>query len=376
MNKLLTITSGLLAAGNVFAEFSVPALHIDAKVEFNTADVYEGRRRLDQNFAPNLELGLPILDDAGKLYAGVGASLSVRHKSFGSSEVAPYVGFSYDITDTFTVDLGYTLHSFDKRPVVGLQDTDKSSYFNVPFVVLNADGNVDYVRQEGDDARVKVSVSPADIWGDGLEMVKEAAGKENVQLIPDNAEKLLSYVSKYSKNAEVTYTVEGKKRFHEIYAGIMADVLLNPALYFAYDFTQRKANIDGTVHYTFDLSSCGVTGFAIDLGGRVGYTRVKKPYGISHDIKVSFFDFAGSNWAGIAEGEPGAISHKEGNLFEKTCWFYTGVNADLVYSLNENAKARAGVAFSYNNAKKDSWINEKNHKKHNVWFSSAVEFTF
>ncbi|MDR0740282.1 MAG: hypothetical protein LBF34_01065 [Puniceicoccales bacterium] len=371
MNKLLTIASGLLAAGNVFAEFSAPALHIDAKVEFNTADVYEGRRRLDQNFAPNLELGLPILDDAGKLYVGVGASLSVRHKSFGSNEVAPYVGFSYDITDMFTVDLGYTLHSFDKKPVVGFQGIDESSYFNAPFFVLNADGQVNLVTLQ-ESVRAEGTAEPGDFSMSVAQMVIARAREENVQINPDNIGRLSSYAIENLKGFEVAYTLEGKKRFHEIYAGIMADVLLNPALYFAYDFTQRKANIDGTVHYTFDLSSCGVTGFAIDLGGKVGYTRVKKPYGIAHDTKVSFLDMRGL----IATEAEVNIPHREGNLFEKTSWFYAGVNADLVYSLNENAKARAGVAFSFNSAKKDSWINEKNHKKRNVWFSSAVEFTF
>jgi hypothetical protein len=359
MNKLLAITSGLLATGSVVAEFSAPALHVDAKVEFNTAHIYEGRRLLDQSFAPDINVGIPLLDDAGNLYVGVGASLGVQNKSFGNNDVTPYVGFSYDITDMFTVDIGYTLHNLDKKPVMGIPGLDISNFsnFKVPFVVLNSEGGVSVGNR---------SESVEEFWGEVLGRAQDAVG----QVQSNDEQGIVAAVASELQNLE--YTLEGKKRFHEIYAGIMADVLLNPALYFSYDFTQKKANINGVVHYTFDLSSCGVAGVAIDLGGKVGYTRVKKPYGIAHDTKVSFLDLDGiSNEVSLP-----TIPHMEGNLFNKTSWFYAGVNADLVYSLNENAKARAGVAFSYNSANKDSWINAENHKKHNVWFSSAVEFSF
>ncbi|MDR1591239.1 MAG: hypothetical protein LBR92_04590, partial [Puniceicoccales bacterium] len=116
-----------------------------------------------------------------------------------------------------------------------------------------------------------------------------------------------------------------------------------------------------------DLGCCGITGLSFDIGGKVGYTYIKKPYGIDRNTQVSFL---------VVDLTNGSVAHTEGNLFDKRSWFYTGATADLVYSLNENAKARAGVAFSYNNAKKSSWVNEKNQQKHNVWFSSAIEFSF
>jgi hypothetical protein len=366
MNKLLIITSGLLAASNVFAEFSASALNVDAKVEFNTADVYEGRRRLDQNFVPNIEIGVPLFDDAGDLYVGVGATLGVNSgKSGNRNEVDPYVGFSYDVSEMFTFDFGYTLHSLSKKPIVGYVGSNRS-YFNRPFLVPNAEGNIAFtVVVDGASKPVEIPTSSVE----GLTSVLNSLARD---VIPEGAgeptrEQLLSLLGEASlKTSDLPpHVLEGKKQSHEIYTGIMADVLLNPALYFAYDFTQKKANINGTVHYTFDLGSCGVTGFAIDLGGKVGYTRVKKPYGINHDTKVVF-----------GELDDSGLVSKVGNVLDKTHWFYTGVNADLIYSLNENVKARAGVAFSYNNAAKDSWINEKNHKKHNVWFSSAIEFSF
>jgi hypothetical protein len=53
-----------------------------------------------------------------------------------------------------------------------------------------------------------------------------------------------------------------------------------------------------------------------------------------------------------------------------------GANADGVYAFNEHAKARASVAFSYNNAVKNTWVNDLNEKKHHIWFSSGLEFSF
>ncbi|MDR2812769.1 MAG: hypothetical protein LBB05_03230 [Puniceicoccales bacterium] len=360
MNKLLIITSSLLAASNVFAEVSEAALNVDAKVEFNTAHVYEGRRRLDQNFAPNVEVGIPLLDDAGNLYTGVGATLGVSHeKSSGNNEVTPYVGFAYDIGDIFTFDCGYTFHSLDKRPVAGWSAVNGRSFFDRPFFVLNAEGNVNL------GAQVTSLDSVVGLAQNVLDAAQKSGLKiENVDGLVSNMSETLKAASKVELS-QIPYTLEGKKRSHEIYTGIMADVLLSPSLYFTYDFTQKKADINGAARYTFDLSSVGATGFAIDLGGEVGYTRVKKPYGINRNTQVAFL-ILNNNKAGLDIG----------NVFEKTSWFYTGANADLVYSLNENAKARAGVAFSYNNASKNSWINDKNHKKHNVWFSSAIEFSF
>jgi hypothetical protein len=161
----------------------------------------------------------------------------------------------------------------------------------------------------------------------------------------------------------------GKRQSHEISFGIMADVMLDPALYFSYDFTQKKANIEGTIGHTFDLGSVGANGLAIDLGAKLGYTRVKKPFGIDGNTKVLQI------WEDKSVN-PAVLKHELGELFNKKNWFYFGANADLVYAFNEHAKARAGVAFSYNSAGKNTWVNDLNKKKHNIWFSSGLEFSF
>lgn len=296
MKKLLAITSGLVA-GSAMA-FEMPALSVNSKVEFNTARVREGRREMDQNFVPSIEIGLPLFG-AGDLYVGMDAYLPSNNEKAGRNEVAPYVGFSYDITDMFTLDLGYICHHYTAGKRNPLEGVNYS---------LTSGGTV------------------------------------------------------------VTDPYLNKKNTHEIYAGVMADVLLTPSLYFSYDATQKKANIEGAISYTYDLGSFGANGFAVDLGAHAGYSRVKKPYGAADVSTVIYVDTTTLGTYDVAA-----------DLFEghKKGYFYVGGNADLVYSLNENTKARAGVAVSYNNAKKASWINNLvNEKKANVWFSSAVEFSF
>ncbi|MDR1366425.1 MAG: hypothetical protein LBJ13_00755 [Puniceicoccales bacterium] len=342
MKKLLTITSSLLVAGRMFAEFSTHALTVDSKIEFNTARVSEGRRLGDHNFAPSVEVGVPALG-VGEFYVGIDGYLifdqqkTARELSHsktdakGRDEVAPYVGFSYDVSDMFTIDLGYTYHHYSDK------DAWITEVAGRPFKLFDGDGKIKVPAGEDEDAK---SMSVEEFNG----------GEKKDELWGQSGDNL-----------------GAKRRGHEIFVGGMIDVLLSPAVYFAYDFSQKKANIEGTLSYTLDLGSVGANGFAIDLGSKVGYSRVNKPYGISRTTQVAFarYDNDG-NIAGV----------QSGGLFDKKGWGYIGANADLVYALNEHTKARAGVGLSLNNAGKNSWINDFNFKKHNVWFSSAVEFSF
>jgi opacity protein-like surface antigen len=344
MKKLLTITSGLLVAGGVFAESTMPALTVDSKIEFNTARINEGRRLGDHNFAPSIEVGVPSFG-AGEFYIGLDGylifdqqkhvkGLNASHSQVnakGRDEVAPYIGFSDDVTDIVTVDRG----------------------------------SIDHRSRDKDSAIAEIGgrgVRPLDENGK-IEIFKEDGTIEEAMSIEEfNAER--------DKDDLWNNSAQGlkvKRRGHEIYAGVMVDVLLSPSLYFSYDFTQKKANIEGAINYTFDLGSVGANGFAIDLGTKIGYSRVKRPYGVDRATQVAFPKF---------DDEGDITGVEAGDLFAKKGWGYIGANADLVYSLNEHTKARAGVGLSFNNAKKDSWINDFNSKRHNVWFSSAVEFSF
>ncbi|MDR2806735.1 MAG: hypothetical protein LBB11_01090 [Puniceicoccales bacterium] len=346
MKKLLAITSSLWIAGNILAESSTPALNVEAKVEFNTARVNEGRHILDKHFAPSVEIGFPLFESAGEVYGGVDAYLKVDGAKPGHNEVAPYIGFSYDITDMFTLDAGYTY----RRPsrLKFTKFSKKSEDFIDQTIEGIVGGTIDN-REEADHPYREMYSS--------------------FKLEIDDLTGRLT-----------------KKGFHEIYAGIMMDVLLNPALYFSYDFTQRKANIEGSINYVFDLGSFGINGLSIDVGAKLGYSRMRRFYGINHKLPLSDLspgmvgalweikNLVAANVISLEDFKKGMIAFPADILSAN--WLYFGANADLVYSLNENVKARAGVGFSYNNAKKMSLVNIFDFKKHAVWFSSAIEFTF
>lgn len=344
MKKLLTITSSLLTAGTVFAEITIPALTVDSKIEFNTARISEGRRLGDHSFAPSIEVGVPAFG-AGEFYVGLDSYLifdqqkhvkgrNASHSQVnakGRDEVAPYIGFSYDVSDMFTIDLGYAYHRYSDKNSALAEVGGKE------FRPFDEENKIEIF---GDDGSVEKTVS-----------IEEFNSDDDKANLWDTSVKGINV----------------KRNGHEIYAGVMADVLLSPAVYFAYDCTQKKANIEGTINYTFDLGSVGANGFAIDLGSKIGYSRANKPYGVNRSTQVAFSRI---------DEEENITGIEAGSLFEKKGWGYIGANADLVYSLNEHTKARAGVGLSFNSAKKNSWINDFNSKKHNVWFSSAVEFSF
>lgn len=310
MKKLLAIAGGLLAASGAYAGFEMPALSINSNIKFETADVSEGLRSMDQNFKSTVEVGLPLFGKSD-LYVGVDTTLATNRRKGQSNEVEPYVGFSYDITDMFTLDLGY---QFSRK------------------LSVKGDNN-----EEIEDEELRLANG-----GKVTDAIKKQA-RENLKDLP-------------------------KANFHKIYVGVMADIMMKPSIYFEYDTTQKKANIEGAVDYMFDLVNFGAGGLGIDVGARVGFSHCKDPDGVKRE---EWNKMVKSNVA-AKKADP----DYKGWIDCKKSWFYAGANADLVYSLNENAKARAGVAFTFNNAKKDDYKNSMNRSKHNVWFSSAMEFSF
>lgn len=309
MKKLLAIAGGLLAASGAYAGFEMPALSINSNIKFETADVSEGLRSMDQNFKSTVEVGLPLFGKSD-LYVGVDTTLATNRKKGQSNEVEPYVGFSYDITDMFTLDLGY-------------QFSRKTS--------VKGDNKEEIAKAEN------VLASGGEITDEIKKQVRESLR------LP-------------------------KANFHKIYVGVMADIMMKPSIYFEYDTTQKKANVEGAVDYMFDLVNFGAGGLGVDVGAKIGFSHCKDPEGIKRE------EWNRRIALGVANKK--ANPDYKGYVDCKKSWFYAGANADLVYSLNENAKARAGVAFTFNNAKKDDYKNSMNRSKHNVWFSSAMEFSF
>ena len=134
---------------------------------------------------------------------------------------------------------------------------------------------------------------------------------------------------------------------NEIYAGVLIDYMLSPSIYCEYDFDREEINVVAAAAYSFDLSQYSISGLGIDLGAKVGYDKASKPYGIDYNQKMSKKDYV-----------------------------YYGANADLVYSITDNAKARAGVAYEGNSAKKESWANFFGGHKNMIWFNASVDCAF
>lgn len=144
-----------------------------------------------------------------------------------------------------------------------------------------------------------------------------------------------------------------KRNTNEVYVGVMADVVASPALYGYYDFDRKEIAIEGSASYFLDLSDY-YTGLGLDFGAKIGFDRAKKPYGMKYD-----------------RDEMG-----------KKRYFYYGLNADVVYSMNDNAKVKVGVEFAGNSAKKDAWPNanftnadDKGHKA-GVWCNASIDCSF
>jgi hypothetical protein len=146
-----------------------------------------------------------------------------------------------------------------------------------------------------------------------------------------------------------------KRHSEEIYLGLMADVILNPSVYYFYDITQKRHNFEGKVNYLYDLSSLGVNGFAIDLFTKIGYDRTKKPFGLKNAFQSS----------GVFDG------------FRKG-YFYYGAGANIItYVFGESVKIQTGAQYERTNTK-NIWttkLSEKNHKNL-LWFSTSVECNF
>lgn len=335
MKKVLAITSGLMAVNMLAAEggFKLPEFNIDSKIEYNTKWVSDGAVVANHHFKPSVEIGLPVFDKAN-VYVGMDAYLKTKAEG-NNNRIDPYIGAKYDITDIFSIDLGY---------------------------------------------RAKINATKAKskrVVGIGLNQNKDEVDDTNLY--------------------------HAKRFYNEIYVGLMADVLLNPSIYATYDFNQKKINLEGSVRYNLDLSDFVVNGLAVDLSAKLGYCNVKKPLGIKRSAEGLWSQYrhaedqkySDATWKDVSTelGRDGMDVENEhttwGDFYGKKGFMYGQINADLVYSLNENAKVRAGVGFAFNTAKNSKYevdervinngrhyINKENGKKRAVWFSTAAEFSF
>jgi hypothetical protein len=160
--------------------------------------------------------------------------------------------------------------------------------------------------------------------------------------------------NRYRWLQEVPKEPIAKRRSEEISVGILTDLLLKPSLYYFCDFTWKRHNFEGRVNHSHDLSQWGVNDFAVDFSAKMGYDHTKRPF----SLKEAFGN--GSRF----------------NCLKKS-YFYYGAGADLVYTINPNAIARAGARYEGANGKK-AWIAKisEKYRRNLFWFSTSIDCNF
>jgi opacity protein-like surface antigen len=163
----------------------------------------------------------------------------------------------------------------------------------------------------------------------------------------------------FKEDWEDTFGQRPKRDTNEIYVGALIDyamdsVKLNPSLYVTYGFENKEINVEGRVSCNFDLSDKVAPGVGIDVGAKLGFDHAKKFW----KTKIGYYDDLDRSFG------------------KKSYWYY-GANADLVYSFNEKIRAKAGIEYVGNSAKKDSWVNlVGNAHKNMVWFNAGLDCAF
>ena len=172
----------------------------------------------------------------------------------------------------------------------------------------------------------------------------------------------------YTYHWYIQNNVYGVDRSNEIYLGATADVILDPSLYLYYDWDLEQFVAQFDVSYSFDLtqytSDWGVGGTSIDLGANLGW--------------LSADDYTA--------GQRGPVSGVNTLKKWSNGYTYGGVKADLVFALNDVAKASIGMRWEANNDGKDGLhtiagstnyipANQGQHESM-FWWEAAVTFSF
>jgi hypothetical protein len=294
MNKKLlsSMAAGLLSASFLSADggsATVP-LSLCTGIGFDSEYVERGFKWGQQVFTPGIEIGASVFD-GGEIYFSNENFLGVKDSWFNKNNLT--VGFFYEAAELFAVDLGFTAHI----------QRNLRKEFNAK----------------------------------ALDLARKVAGNPNLTLA--------------NIGIDPAKLVGVKKRSYEIYAGLTADVLLNPSLYFAYDFTWKRYNLEAMVKHLHDLSSVGLNGFAVVLSAKLGYDRTKRPLGIKKDV----------------------VDIAEYILDLKKSYLYYGAQAGIRYTFNPNAYASIDMKYEGLNKKK-AWA-FRGHKNL-IWVSTAITCSF
>lgn len=141
-------------------------------------------------------------------------------------------------------------------------------------------------------------------------------------------------------------------RSHEVYVGVNADVLLEPAVYAYYDFNLQQFRVEASIGYSFDLEEqFGLDNTSIELGAHAGWLHSECYNGDQRPVNTP----------------------KWHNSF-----VYYGANADVVYTINEVAKVSVGGAYAGNNDGKGVHNGHLNNLggQNKIFWNAKVSFGF
>lgn len=405
MNKKLTssIAAGLLSAGFLGAEggFSVPPLSLSSGLSFQTEDVERGHKWGQQVFMPNVRISVSPLE---------GCELYFQNKNWLGAKKSVYnrhdltLGLSYDVTEIFTVDFGFTTR---------LWRNVRSHYDKA---IQDFNGKVRTTRDMADPAAIRIGEPANEIAArkvllqlenirQATQQFTEAFGIHGLQQdLPFTAERrthldritgaaniaalaaitdfpnvtgagtaatAAQYVDRtldllLAANGTATGRLFGtedlssakamgiKRHGYEIYLGATANGLLDQpvdlSLYYTYGFTERRHNVEAKGNYLLDLSTFGVNGFSLDVGAGFGWDKKTRPWGMKKNVAQVLW-----------------------NQGLKKSSVYWNIGTALVYDVTTNCAAKIGVEYQ-GLAKKKSWPYEK-HRNH-VWFTTSFDCHF
>lgn len=137
MKKLAAIATGVLSLGYLGA-FEMPQFGLDVGTKFSSEYITRGHKEGCHVFIPNAEVSVPMFDKA-KVYGGIWSVLGTEGDlEEARNQLAPYIGASYDITDMFTLDVGYIHHFYTNTPtnVAGVPSELKRNSSEIYFGVM------------------------------------------------------------------------------------------------------------------------------------------------------------------------------------------------------------------------------------------------
>ncbi|MDR2377609.1 MAG: hypothetical protein LBD54_02565 [Puniceicoccales bacterium] len=406
MNKKLTssIAAGLLSAGFLGAEggFSVPPLSLSSSLSFQTEDVERGHKQGQQVFSPNVRISVSPLE---------GLELYFRNKNWLGTKKSVHnrhdltLGASYEVTEIFTVDFGFTtrlwrnirgqydrdIQAIDKalraaqtvtlptgtnpqgnRTLARLRDLDTAALALRRFrdtTGLHPEATVPLLERNAVGLRQIITTAAGANPAAALEALNvqdpTAAAGTNVTaplfmdhlldpLVAANGTPVGRLFGTEDMSSAKAMGI--KRHGYEIYLGATANGLLDQpldlSLYYTYGFTERRNIIEAKGNYLLDLSTFGVNGFSLDIGAGFGWDKKTRPWGMKKNVAQLLL------W---------------NNQGMKKSSVYWNLSTALVYDITPNCAAKIGVEYQ-GLAKKKSWPYEK-HRNH-VWFTTSFDCNF